>query len=147
MVLDEQLRLRDGGSAGTIDDTEAGTTTTLSRIATTGQAVLDIRKTPVLRGLAIVVHNTAGVLTTTGDTVVVTIEGSNDEDFASGVETLITFPTCPETGSSAVVAANIAVRRLNTRKRYVRSVITMSAAMATGMDFGIFIGDMIPEED
>ena len=149
MILDANLRLRDGGTTVLVANTEAGTTTTLSRVATTGQSVIDIRKTPVLRGLAIVVVNTAGVYTTTGDTFVVTIQAAidGDEDFAGTLETIATFPSFPETGATKVIAANIMVRRIHTQKRYLRSVLTASAALATGMTIGIFIGDMIGEED
>jgi len=150
MILDYNLRLRDGGTTVLVDDSEAGTTTTLSRVATTGQAVLDIRKTPRLRGLACVVTNTAGVYTTTGDTFVVTIQAANEADFDGGagtIDTVATFPSLVETGVTAVIAANVMVRRFHTQKRYLRSVLTVSAALDTGVTLGIFVGDMIEEED
>lgn len=150
MLLDYLLRLRDGGTTTLVDDTEAGTTTTLSRVAITGQSVIDIRGTPALRGLAIVVVNTTGEYTTTADTFVVTIQAADEEDFDGGagtIDTVATFPSFPETGSTKAIAANIMVRRFHTRKRYLRSVLAASASLATGMTIGIFIADMIPEED
>lgn len=150
MILDYNLRLRDGGTTVLVTNSEAGTTTALSRVATTGQSVLDIRKTPRLRGLACVVTNTAGLYTTTGDTFVVTIEASNDADFDGGgitVETVATFPSLAETGATAVIAANVMVRRFSTQKRYLRSVLVASAALSEGVLLGIFVGDMIEEED
>jgi len=147
MILDYNLRLRDGGTTALVDDSEAGTTTTLSRVATTGQAVLDIRKTHQLRGLACVVTNTAGVYTTTGDTFVVTIEASDYEDFDGSDELVVaTFPSLVETGTTAVIAANVMVRRFFTQMQYIRSVLTVSAALDTGVTLGIFIGSMIEEE-
>lgn len=149
MILDYLLRLRDGGTTVLVDDTEAGTTTTLSRVATTGQSVIQVSKTG-LRGLAIIVVNTTGEYTTTADTFVVTIQAADEEDFDGGagtIDTVATFPSFPETGSTKAIAANIMVRRISTQKKYLRSVLAASASLATGMTVGIFIGDMIPEED
>jgi len=53
----------------------------------------------------------------------------------------------PETVATAVIAANIAVRRITTQKKYIRSVLTVSAALATGVTLGVFVGDSIQEED
>lgn len=148
MILDYNLRLRDGGTTTLVTDTEAGTTTTLSRVATTGQSVLDIKKTGRIRGLACVVVHGTGEYTTTGDTFVVTIEASAYEDFDGNDEEVIcTFPALVETGSTKAIAANIMVRRFFTQKRYIRSVLTASAALATGVALGIFVGSMIQEED
>ncbi len=148
MILDYNLRLRDGGTTVLVLDTEAGTTTTLSRVATTGQAVLDIKKTNRSHGLAIVVVNTAGVYTTYTDTFVVTIEASDEADFdtAAFTEVVCTFPHFRETGVTTVIAAGIMVRRFFTQKRYIRSVLTASATLATGMTIGIFVADWIGEE-
>lgn len=148
MILDYQLRLRDGGTTVLLTTAEAGTTTTLSRVELTGQAVIDLKKTPRLRGMAVVVTNTAGVLNTTGDDTIVTIEASDAEDFDTGDELVVaTFPAFPETGSSKVIAANVAVRRFHTQMRYLRSVITLgNTPLDTGMTIGIFIADMIEEE-
>ena len=150
MILHYNLRLRDGGTTVLVTDSEAGTTTTLSRVATTGQSVLDIKKTNRTHGLACVVTNTAGIYTTTADTFIITIEAADEEDFDGGgttVETIITFPSLPETGSTKAIAANVMVRRFFSQKRYIRSVLAASAALATGITLGIFIGDFIGEED
>ena len=150
MVLDELLRLRDDGTTTTVDDDEAGTTLALSRVATTGQSVIDLRKTPSIKGLACVLVHGTGTLTTTGDTFVVTIEASDESDFATAgdIDTIATFPALVETGATAAIAANMMVRRIHTKKQYVRSVLTASAALATGVsDLHIFLGDMIEEED
>lgn len=149
MILDYLLRLRDGGTTTTIDASEAGTTTTLSRVATTGQSVIDLKKTNRTHGLSVVVVNGAGAYTTYTDTFVVTIEGSSEEDFdtAALIQTLITFPHLPETGVTTTIAAGIMVRRLFTQLRYVRSVITVSATLATALTLSIFIGDLLEEQE
>lgn len=150
MVLDELLRLRDDGTTTTVDDTEAGTTTALSRVATTGQSVIDLKKTPTVKGLACVLVHGTGTLTTTGDTFVVTIEASDEADFATAadIDTICTFPALVETGTTKAIAANMMVRRIHTKKRYVRSVLTASAALATGIsDLHIFLADMIEEDE
>ena len=151
MLLDYLGRLRDGWDTVLVKNDEPGTITTLSRVTATGQSVIDISKTG-LRGLGIVVVNTAGEYHTTADTYVVTIEAADEEDFDGGagtVDTVATFPSFPETGSTKAVAANIMVRRIHTQKKYLRSVLTASNAsdMTTGMTIGIFIADMISEED
>ena len=142
MILDYLLRLRDGGTTALVTATELGTTTTLSRVTTTGQSVLDIRKTNQSRGLSVVVvSSTAGEYTNTGDTYVVTIVAAadGDEDFAGTLETVVTFPAFAETGATKAIAAQILIRRLLTQKRYIRSVLTASATLATGLTIGIFV--------
>lgn len=155
MILDQLLRLRDGGSA-----VDTKTTTPEVGVITlpqgSGAAVVPINKT-ALRGLAVVVINTLPVDTgtVTGEaTFIVKIESSDELDFVqdadNDVNTIATFP--------AVLAAidggkaNLVVRRVHTQQKYVRSVIDATCAGTPASNyitanFDIFVGDMIPEED
>lgn len=78
MILDQLLRLRDGGSAKTT--TEDGVT---SLTQGSGAAVVQVAKTP-LRGLAVVVVNpVGGVEHASGSQVIATIEASDAKEFTT----------------------------------------------------------------
>lgn len=147
MVLDQLLRLRNGGSAPAIDSKtgEAGVTLADGRVATTGQAVVEINKTPI-RGLAAVAVNDAVTATGTGaGTLTLTIEASDDPNFAE-VDTVAVFPAITKDSEP-----NVVVRRFNTNKKYVRSVVIADGSTSenyiTLSNLDVFIGDWIPEED
>lgn len=64
-----------------------------------------------------------------------------------GLETVATFPDLATLSADAAIVANLVARRFHTQKQFVRSVITITNTLATGVNPDIFIGDMIPEED
>ncbi|MBA7466121.1 hypothetical protein ES707_01296 [subsurface metagenome] len=243
MILDQLLRLRDGGTTPLVTATEAGVTTLTRLTTTTGQVVVAINKTP-LRGLAIVLAHGTGVEHSSGSKGVLTIEASDAKSYTTvqgvtnaelkftsrdrenpdisikytegtpvtivvtgndievkiealatkaseikaaieadaaanalvsvsypgtntgvglpglmtaikqfydeddgGLDTPVTFPAVGAGSADAAIAANLVVRRIHTQKKFVRSVITVDNDYATGVDFDIFVGDMIPEED
>ena len=133
-ILDEQLRLRDGGSGPRVTATEAGLGST-TRDATTGQAVIDISKTGYA-GVPIFVVTDLDTGTSNDKTVVCTIQASDLADFGSGVEVVATFPVV--THGDAGIAM---VRRIHTQKKYIRSVLTLAGSNGTfSVDFKIFVG-------
>ena len=140
MVLDQELRLRDGGSAPEVDAAETGWTT-LTRDTLTGQVVVEINKAPVLRGLAVVVVHPADTnADNSTDLLVVEIQASDTLD--SAYATIATFPAIVHS-----CVANLMVRRIHTQKKYLRSKITWVSGDADLAFLDIFVGDMIPEED
>ena len=120
MVLDDLLKLKTAITAVTA--TENGWTT-LTRDDTTGQVVVDISKCP-MGGIPIEVIYTIDTGTEGGaGTMIVTIEAS--DTLASGYIVVATFPTI--TQATAMRPAGRMVRRIATQKKYIRSVITVSA--------------------
>ena len=140
MILDEQLRLRDGGSGPRVTTTEAGLTT-IARDATTGRAVVQIDKAP-LKGIPILVNHDADTGTSTDKTATVTIEACDTVDGAYAE--VAKFPAVVH----GAAAANNLVRRIASQKKYLRSVITVAGSDGTiSVDFGIFVATGLMEED
>jgi hypothetical protein len=140
MILDDLLKLRDGGSSPAVSATESGSVS-LTRDATTGKVVVDVSKMPA-EGLPIVVTNVADTGTSTDKTAIVTIEAADELAFDTTNEVVATFPTYTH-GCSA----GKAVRRVATQKKYLRSVVTVAGSNGTiGIDFSIFIGIGAVEE-
>ena len=134
MIIDSLGMLRADGSSPRIGDTEAGSVS-LTRDATSGKVVLDVRKTPQ-RGLPIVVLTDDDTGTSTDKTMAVTIEAANELAFDTTNEVVATFPAV-----SHGALATLMVRRVHTQKKYLRSVITLAGADGTiAVDFLIFIG-------
>ena len=134
MIIDSLGMLRADGSSPRIGATEAGSVS-LTRDATSGKVVLDIRKTPQ-RGLPIVVLTDDDTGTSTDKTMTVTIEAANELAFDTTNEVVATFPAV-----SHGAKATLMVRRVHTQKKYLRSVITLAGADGTiAVDFLIFIG-------
>lgn len=142
MILDQLLRLRDGGTNPEVDAAETGWAT-LTRDPLTGAVIVAINKTPVLRGLAVVVvHPKDTNDDNSTDNLVVTIEAANELAFNVTQEDICIFP--------AIVhdcAANLIVRRVHTQKKYIRSKIAWADGDADVAFLDIFVGGMIPEED
>ena len=137
-MFDENLKLRDDGSSPRVTATEAGSTS-LTRDATTGKAVIQINKMPK-NGLPIVVINDADTGTSTDKTLTVTIEAS--DTLGSGYAEVVKFPAV-----SHGAAAGRMIRRLATQKKYLRSVITAAGSNGTiSIDFKVLIGDDAVEE-
>ena len=134
MIIDSLGMLRADGSSPRVGDTEAGSVS-LTRDATTGKVVLDIRKTPQ-RGLPIVVLTDDDTGTSTDKTLTVTIEAADELAFNVTNEVVATFPAV-----SHGAKATLMVRRVHTQKRFLRSVITLAGTTGTiAVDFLIFIG-------
>ena len=140
MILDDLGLLRGDGSAGAISDTEAGVVDATDRDATTGQIVLDIKKTGK-NGIPVVVITDPALVAATYDRqFVVTIQASDslsDWTLGTHMDVVATFPATSATIADAIVTM---VRRVHTQKRYLRSVITRSVTGTNGTcDFLIFI--------
>jgi len=117
MLIDALGMLRAGGTtaAGAIEATEDGHDSK-TRLAATGQAVIQIDKT-AKKGLPIVaVYDADGI---NNRSAVLTIEACDLENFSSGVEVVATFPAVAATGK------DVMIRRIHTQKKYIRSVITI----------------------
>jgi len=120
MIKDDLLKLKTAVTAVTA--TEAGWTTE-TRDATTGQKVIQVNKCPA-EGIPIEVIATIDTGTENGNgTMIVTIQAS--DTLATGYITVATFPTI--TQATAMRPAFRMVRRIATQKKYIRSVITVSA--------------------
>lgn len=133
MIMDELGILRGDGSAPGVTATEAGATS-LTRNATTGQAVLDIRKTGV-DGLPVVAITGDDGGTSTDKTATLTIEGASDLAFTSP-EVLATFPAVTHGDEGTLM-----VRRIHTQLQYIRTVVTVAGSDGTiSVDFLVFIG-------
>lgn len=138
MILDDLLKLRDGGASPRVTATESGLTST-TRDATTGQACIDVSKMPA-QGMPIVVINDADTGTSNDKTAIVTIEACDTVD--GSYQEIKKFPTI-----SHGAAAGKMVRTVATQKKYIRSVITVAGSNGTiSIDFGIFIGIGAVEE-
>lgn len=134
MLIDALGMLRAGGTTngGAIDATEAGHDSK-TRVAATGQAVIQIDKT-AKKGLPVVaVYDADGITTRSA---VLTIEACDLENFSSGVEVVATFPAVAATGK------DVMIRRIHTQKKYIRSVITItdSGSPAGTHNFLVFAG-------
>ncbi len=137
-MLDALLAMREGGSVPAVTATEAGVTS-LTRDATTGQAVVQIDKL-ALPGLAVVLTHKADTGTSSDKTLTTTIEES--DVLGSGWATIATFPAI-----SHGAAANKMVRRISSQKKYLRSVITGAGSDGTiGVDIQIHVGTSEMEE-
>lgn len=148
MVLDYLLRLRDGGASAAITSKttgggEAGATS-LTRDTNSGKVVVQVNELAE-KGMAVVVAAPAPSLA--GDesgSMVVTIEAADELAFNVTNETIATFPTIDKNS-----VASLKVRRIHTKKKYVRSVVTKGAANDTNYitiaDLNIFLGDDISE--
>jgi len=141
MVLDDLLKLKTAITA--VAATEAGWTT-LTRDGTTGQVVVDISKCP-MEGIPIEVIYTIDTGTENGNgTMIVTIQAS--DTLATGYITVATFPTI--TQATAMRPAGRMVRRIATQKKYIRSVITVSAGTgAPSRLFSIHAGIGMVDDD
>ncbi|MFA5377192.1 MAG: hypothetical protein WC455_15690 [Dehalococcoidia bacterium] len=134
MILDDLLKIRDGGSSPRVTATEAGSVT-LTRDATTGKVVVEIDKMPA-EGLPIVVIADADTGTSSDKSVVVTIEAADELAFDTTQVTVATFPAI----TYADTTVKKYVRRVATQKKYLRSVITLSGSNGTfSRDFQIFV--------
>ena len=135
MLIDALGMLRADGSSPRISDTEAGSIS-LTRDATTGKVVIEIRKTGK-NGLPIVVMADPDTGTSTDKSAVVTIEAANELAFDTTQEVVATFPAV----TYADLTEKFMVRRVHTAKKYLRSVITFAGANGTlTRDFVIVIG-------
>jgi len=135
MLLDALLLLRGDGSAPAVTATEAGSTS-LTRDATTGKAVIQVKKTGK-DGIPVVVLAAADTGTSTDKAAVVTIQAANELAFDVTHETVATFPSQLFSDTTA----KFMVRRVHTQKRYLRSVITLSGSNGTfSRDYLIFVG-------
>jgi len=134
-VKDDLLKLKTL-TATAVTSTESGWTT-LTRDSTTGRVVVQIDKCP-MGGIPIEVVYTIDTGTEGGDgTMIVTIQASDTLD--SGYITVATFPTI--TQATAMRPAGRMVRRIATQKKYIRSVITVSAGTgAPSRYFTISVG-------
>lgn len=133
MIMDELGLLRGDGSSPEVSATEAGATS-LTRDATTGKVVLDVRKTGK-DGLPIVAITGDDSGTSTDKTAVLTIEASSDLAFTSP-EVVATFPTVTHGDNGTLM-----VRRVHTQLQYLRTVVTVAGSDGTiGVDFLVFIG-------
>ena len=136
MLIDELVMLRGDGSSPRVDATEDGSTS-LTRDAGTGKAVVQINKTPK-KGIPIVVVHDADTNSPTSNDreIVVTIEAADELDFNVTDELVATFPAVTFGAS-----AGLMVRRIHTDKKYIRSVLTASGSNNTiSVDFLIFAG-------
>lgn len=134
MLIDELGLLRGDGSSPAVTATEAGSVS-LTRDATTGKVVIDIRKTGK-DGIPIVAITGDDGGTSTDKTLTLTIEAANELAFDTTDEVVATFPavTHGDTGT-------LMIRRVHTQKRYIRSVITAAGSDGTiSVNFIIFIG-------
>lgn len=64
-----------------------------------------------------------------------------------GAIVVATFPDLATSSNDAPIVASLMVRRFHADRHFVRSVITITSTLATGVNPDIFIGDMLPEED
>ncbi len=135
MLLDGLGLLRGDGSSPLVTATEAGATS-LTRDATTGKAAIAIHSTGK-DGIPIVVIAAADTGTSTDKEATVTIEGADNLDFSTGgKDTLATFPTQAHDGQTAITM----IRRIHTKRKYIRSVITVTGSNGTfSRDYLIFI--------
>ena len=132
MIIDQLGLLRADGSSPIVSVTEDGSVI-LTKDATTGKRVLDIRKTGQA-GLPVVVITKRDTGTSGDKVLTVTIEAS--DTLASGYEIVATFP-----GIAWNTADALMVRRVHTQKKYLRSVITLTGTTGTNtVDFLIVIG-------
>lgn len=134
MLIDELGLLRADGSAPSVTATEAGATS-LTRDATTGKAVVEIKKTGK-DGIPVAVIAAADGGTSNDKSAVVTIEAANELAFNVTNEVVATFPA----QTYADTTEKFMVRRVHTQKRYLRSVITVSGSNGTfSRDYTVFI--------
>ena len=150
MVLDQLLRLRDGGGVITSKAAgggEAGVTTTAQG---SGAAVVPVYKTPALRGLAIVaaLGGVTNETATPAGTLTITVEAADEDNF-SDKETVGTFPAITAPTNGKKFEASLVIRQVSTQKKLLRTVVTEGAASDTNYitlaSLAIFVGDMIAE--
>ncbi|MGW8177226.1 MAG: hypothetical protein ACWGQW_00295 [bacterium] len=134
MIMDDLGLLRGDGSAPGVSATEAGSVS-LTRDATTGKVVLDIRKTGK-DGLPIVCITGDDGGTSTDKTLTLTIEAADELAFDTTDETVATFPAVSHGDTGTLM-----VRRIHTQKQYIRTVITAAGSDGTiDVDFLVFVG-------
>lgn len=137
MVFDELMKLRADGASPEVDASETGGDSLTVR-TTQGELIIEVNGTP-LRGLAVVVVHP--LVSGSSGGFVVSIEAADEIAFNVTNETICTFPSIDDGD-----AANLLVRRIHTKKKYIRSLIAWTTdAEVTTCD--ILVGDMIEEED
>jgi len=134
MLIDSLNMLRADGTSPRVTSTESGATS-ITRNATTGQAVIDVRKLG-LKGVPIVVitDDDTSDCHSEDDGQTVTIEASDTVGFST-TEVVATFPKVLAQASGTTM-----IRRIHTQYRYLRSVITTSSGTPS-VDFLIFISN------
>ena len=149
MLLDEKGILR-GALTGVTAPTTPRVTATEDGVvlttmnATTGQAVVEIKKTGK-NGIPVVVITDDDTIDCCAVTnyLVCTIEACDSLDFSSTVvDTVATFPKV-----SSASGPTLMVRRIHTDKRYIRSVITATLDGNISIDFLIFISTGMMDEN
>ena len=134
MITDYLGLLKADGTATGVTATEAGSVL-LTKDATTGKRVLDIRKTGQ-KGLPVVVISGTDAGNSADSTWTVTIEACASYTDWTDKETVATFPA-----ESFGSAGTLMVRRIHTQLRYIRSVITVTGTIGTSSkSFLIFVG-------
>ena len=134
MLIDALNMLRADGTSPRVTSTEAGATS-VTRVAETGQAVIDVRKLG-LKGVPIVVitDDDTSDCHSEDDGQTVTIEASDTVGFTAS-EVVATFPKVLAQANGTTM-----IRRVHTQKQYLRSVITTSSGTPS-VDFLIFISN------